>query len=183
MDITVLRKEELLLLAAVLGMDINSRLRKPEIRAAIEEVGFEEDELTDAWEEICRERNERAEEKEKQEKREQRQAEIGLERIKLEQASLLPFEIEQTAQVTYAVTLSERSVPTQCPEQKPDPVAPARQRRGLATPVLPRMTERRECERGRFEARVRETRTPAASGDGQHVHLLCIMAWTINDVA
>ncbi|KAH6925257.1 hypothetical protein HPB50_003028 [Hyalomma asiaticum] len=88
MDITVLRKEELLLLAAELGMDINSRLRKPEIRAAIEEVGFEEDELTDAWEKICRERNERAEEKEKQEKREQRQAEIELERIKLEQARL-----------------------------------------------------------------------------------------------
>ncbi|KAH6940363.1 hypothetical protein HPB50_027094 [Hyalomma asiaticum] len=88
MDITVLRKEELLLLAAELGMDINSRLRKPEIRATIEEVGFEEDELTDAWEKICRERNERAEEKEKQEKREQRQAEIELERIKLEQARL-----------------------------------------------------------------------------------------------
>ncbi|KAH6924455.1 hypothetical protein HPB50_017851 [Hyalomma asiaticum] len=88
MDITVLRKEELLLLAAELGMDINSRLRKPEIRAAIEEVGFEEDELTGAWEKICRERNERAEEKEKQEKREQRQAEIELERIKLEQARL-----------------------------------------------------------------------------------------------
>ncbi|KAH6941172.1 hypothetical protein HPB50_014591 [Hyalomma asiaticum] len=88
MDIAVLRKEELLLLAAELGMDINSRLRKPEIRAAVEEVGFEEDELTDAWEKICRERNERAEEKEKQEKREQRQAEIELERIKLEQARL-----------------------------------------------------------------------------------------------
>ncbi|KAH6928340.1 hypothetical protein HPB50_014582 [Hyalomma asiaticum] len=88
MDITVLRKEELLLLAAELGMDINSRLRKPEIRAAIEEVGFEEDELTDAWEKICRERNERAEEKEKHEKRAQRQAEIELERIKLEQARL-----------------------------------------------------------------------------------------------
>ncbi|KAH6919808.1 hypothetical protein HPB50_029203 [Hyalomma asiaticum] len=88
MDITVLRKEELLLLAEELGMDINSRLRKPEIRAAIEEVGFEEDELRDAWEKICRERNERAEEKEKQEKREQRQAEIELERIKLEQARL-----------------------------------------------------------------------------------------------
>ncbi|KAH6927339.1 hypothetical protein HPB50_001990 [Hyalomma asiaticum] len=88
MDITVLRKEELLLLAAELGMDINSRLRKPEIRAAIKEVGFEEDELTDAWEKICRERNERAEEKEKQEKREQRQAEIELERIKLEQTRL-----------------------------------------------------------------------------------------------
>ncbi|KAH6935762.1 hypothetical protein HPB50_009441 [Hyalomma asiaticum] len=88
MDITVLRKEELLLLAAELGMDINSRLRKPEIRAAIEEVGFQEDELTDAWEKICRERNERAEEKEKQEKREQRQAEIELERIKLGQARL-----------------------------------------------------------------------------------------------
>ncbi|KAH6920764.1 hypothetical protein HPB50_028250 [Hyalomma asiaticum] len=88
MDITVLRKEEFLLLAAELGMDINSRLRKPEIRAAIEEVGFEEDELTDAWEKICRERNERAEEKEKQEQREQRQAEIELERIELEQARL-----------------------------------------------------------------------------------------------
>lgn len=69
-------------------MDINSRLRKPEIRAPIEEVGFEEDELTDAWKKICRERNERAEEKEKQEKREQRHAEIELERIKLEQARL-----------------------------------------------------------------------------------------------
>ncbi|KAH6921181.1 hypothetical protein HPB50_027829 [Hyalomma asiaticum] len=56
MDITVLRKEEVLLLAAELRMDINSRLRKPEIRTAIEEVGFEEDELTDAWEKICRER-------------------------------------------------------------------------------------------------------------------------------
>lgn len=95
MDIGVLKKEELLLLAVELSLDINSRLRKPEIRSAIIEGGFEEDELSEAWEKICEEKKqreeekrERAEEKERQERREQRQAEIELERIKLEQARL-----------------------------------------------------------------------------------------------
>ncbi|KAH7983282.1 hypothetical protein HPB52_010607 [Rhipicephalus sanguineus] len=63
MDIAVLKEEELLLLAAELGMDISNRLRKPEIRSAIDEVGFEEDELTEAWEKMCREKEEREEEK------------------------------------------------------------------------------------------------------------------------
>ncbi|KAH8023109.1 hypothetical protein HPB51_010893 [Rhipicephalus microplus] len=53
MDIGVLKKEELLLLAVELSLDINSRLRKPEIRSAIIEGGFEEDELSEAWEKIC----------------------------------------------------------------------------------------------------------------------------------
>lgn len=99
MDIRKLTKDELLLLAEELGVEVSQKMRKPEIRCAIQEVDFEEDEIAEAWEKICRIEKERAEARERKEQREQRQAELELEReqrkielelerIRLEQARL-----------------------------------------------------------------------------------------------
>ncbi|KAH7957394.1 hypothetical protein HPB52_018544 [Rhipicephalus sanguineus] len=50
MDIRKLTKDELLLLAEELGVEVSQKMRKPEIRCAIQEVDFEEDEIAEAWE-------------------------------------------------------------------------------------------------------------------------------------
>ncbi|KAH7966020.1 hypothetical protein HPB49_013053 [Dermacentor silvarum] len=86
MNIRQLKKEELLLLAAELGMDISHKLRKPEIRTAIDEVGFEEDEITYAWEKIHPESKtrEEAKERERKEREEEKQHEIQMEEMRRE---------------------------------------------------------------------------------------------------
>ncbi|KAH7951923.1 hypothetical protein HPB52_015444 [Rhipicephalus sanguineus] len=63
MDIRKLT-DELLLLAEELGVEVSQKMRKPEIRCAIQEVDFEEDEIAEAWEKICRIEKERAEARE-----------------------------------------------------------------------------------------------------------------------
>ena len=73
MDIRKLTKDELLLLAEELGVDVSPKMRKPEIRCAIQEVDFEENEIAEAWEKRCRIEKERAEARERKEQREQRQ--------------------------------------------------------------------------------------------------------------
>ncbi|KAH6931537.1 hypothetical protein HPB50_025140 [Hyalomma asiaticum] len=80
MDIRKLTKDELLLLAGELGVEVNQKMRKPEIRCAIQEIDFEEDEIEEAWDKICRIEKEKAEARERVELREQRQAELELER-------------------------------------------------------------------------------------------------------
>ncbi|KAH7981077.1 hypothetical protein HPB49_021368 [Dermacentor silvarum] len=91
MDIRVLKKEELLLLAAELGMDISHKLRKPKIRTVIDEVGLKEDELTYAWEKIRREgkkgrksRIVRQKNARKKEREEEKQHEIQMEEMRQE---------------------------------------------------------------------------------------------------
>ncbi|KAH6947069.1 hypothetical protein HPB50_016988 [Hyalomma asiaticum] len=121
MDIRKLTKDELLLLAGELGVEVNQKMRKPEIRCAIQEIDFEEDEIEEAWDKICRIEKEKAEARERVELREQRQAELELEReqrkielelerLKLEQARLASGASVAAAQSDNAAQLADEYV-------------------------------------------------------------------------